>query len=176
MDRTALPKFTFALLAAVCAGFPSPGHAANPNALWEIVHNHCVPGQQNGTGPKPCELVDLAGGYVVLKDLRGATQYLVMPTAEVAGIEDPQILVGDALNYWAAAWAARKYVAERAGQAIPREDLSLAVNSQQGRTQNQLHIHVDCIRPDVREALRVHARRNRAGLGAARIPYARSSL
>jgi CDP-diacylglycerol pyrophosphatase len=155
-----LPRFPFQLLAAAVAFLaciPPDSDAANPNALWEIVHNHCVPGQQNGTGPKPCQLVDLAGGYVVLKDLRGATQYLVMPTAEIAGIEDPRILAGDAPNYWAAAWAARKYVAERAGQAIPREDMSLAVNSQQGRTQNQLHIHVDCIRLDVREALRTHA-------------------
>jgi len=155
-----LPRFPFCLLAAAVflAGISPDGIAANPNALWEIVHNHCVPGQKNGTGPKPCQLVDLAAGYVVLKDLRGATQYLVMPTAEVAGIEDPQILAGDAPNYWAAAWAARKYVAERAGQAIPREDMSLAVNSQQGRTQNQLHIHVDCIRLDVRDMLRAHAR------------------
>jgi CDP-diacylglycerol pyrophosphatase len=155
-----LPRFPFWLLTAAAiflASVSTAAIAASPNALWEIVHNHCVPGQKSGAGPKPCEVVDLAGGYAVLKDLRGATQYLVMPTAEIAGIEDPQILAGDAPNYWAAAWAARKYVAQRAGQAIPREDISLAVNSQKGRTQNQLHIHVDCIRLDVRQALRAHA-------------------
>jgi CDP-diacylglycerol pyrophosphatase len=32
--------------------------------------------------------------------------------------------------------------------------LSLAVNSIYGRSQNQLHIHVDCIRADVRAALK----------------------
>jgi CDP-diacylglycerol pyrophosphatase len=147
-----------AVAAVLLAAISTPGNAANPNALWEIVHNQCVPGQLGGIGPKPCQLVDLAAGYVVLKDLRGATQFLVMPTAEVAGIEDPQILAGNAPNYWAAAWAARRYVAERAGRAIPREDLGLAVNSQSGRTQNQLHIHVDCIRLDVRQALRAHSK------------------
>jgi CDP-diacylglycerol pyrophosphatase len=29
--------------------------------------------------------------------------------------------------------------------------MSLAVNSVYGRSQNQLHIHVDCVRPDVRD-------------------------
>jgi len=44
-----------------------------------------------------------------------------------------------------------------ADRALPREDLSLAINSIHGRTQNQLHIHIDCIRADVRDALREHA-------------------
>jgi CDP-diacylglycerol pyrophosphatase len=40
---------------------------------------------------------------------------------------------------------------------LPREDLSLAINSPYARTQNQLHIHVDCVRAAVAEALRTHA-------------------
>ena len=147
-----------ALAAILVSASALTANAANPNALWEIIHGHCVPGQQSGTGPAPCQLVDLAEGYAVLKDIRGDTQYLLLPTAEVAGIEDPKILATDAPNYWAAAWATRKYVDERAGQTIAREDLGLAINSREGRTQNQLHIHVDCIRLDVRNALRAHAR------------------
>ncbi len=154
MPITALRVFA---LAALLAASASTASAANPNALWEIVHGHCVPGQQSGTGPAPCQLVDLAEGYAVLKDIRGTTQFLLLPTAKVSGIEDSKILASDAPDYWAAAWAARKYVDERAGQTIPREDLGLAINSRQGRTQNQLHIHVDCIRMDVRNALRAHA-------------------
>ena len=37
---------------------------------------------------------------------------------------------------------------------MPRDDISLAVNSVYGRSQNQLHIHIDCVRSDVRNALR----------------------
>jgi CDP-diacylglycerol pyrophosphatase len=36
---------------------------------------------------------------------------------------------------------------------MPRDDISLAVNSVYGRSQNQLHVHIDCVRSDVREAL-----------------------
>jgi len=44
---------------------------------------------------------------------------------------------------------------------MPRETLSLAINSAVGRTHNQLHIHIDCVRADVRDALR----RARAQIG-----------
>ncbi|MGA8864930.1 MAG: CDP-diacylglycerol diphosphatase [Gallionella sp.] len=36
----------------------------------------------------------------------------------------------------------------------PRNQVALAINSAYGRTQNQLHIHVDCVRPDVDRILR----------------------
>jgi CDP-diacylglycerol pyrophosphatase len=159
MNRTALLKFSFPLiaLAALLVAGISSARAANPNALREIVHNHCVPGQQSGKGPAPCQLVDLAGGYAVLKDIRGSTQYLLLATADVTGIEDPQILEANAPDYWAAAWAARKFVDQLAHQILPREDIGLAINSRQGRTQNQLHIHVDCIRLDVVQKLQAHA-------------------
>jgi CDP-diacylglycerol pyrophosphatase len=36
---------------------------------------------------------------------------------------------------------------------MPRDMLSLAINSASGRTQDQFHIHIDCIRADIRDAL-----------------------
>jgi CDP-diacylglycerol pyrophosphatase len=39
------------------------------------------------------------------------------------------------------------------GHQMPRDTMSLAINSAYGRTQDQLHIHIDCIRPDVRNTL-----------------------
>jgi CDP-diacylglycerol pyrophosphatase len=105
--------------------------------------------------PAPCALVDVhAGGYAVLKDLEGATQYLLIPTVRVTGIEDPQLLRPGAPNYFAAAWRERAYTERAAGRSLPRDALSLAVNSPFSRSQNQLHIHIDCLRPDVRAVLR----------------------
>ena len=127
--------------------------AANPDALWNIIHGQCVPSELGGSGPAPCSLVDPREGYAVLKDIRGATQFLLIPTTKVTGIEDPQILVPGAPNYWEPAWEARKFMAERAGRAVPREDVGLAINSVHGRSQNQLHIHIDCLRADVKLAL-----------------------
>lgn len=137
--------------------------AANPNALWEIVHDQCVPNQERNADPAPCARVVLdegvARGYAVLKDIRGATQFLLIPTARLAGIEAPELLVSDAPNYFAAAWHARRFVEGRAHRTLPRDALSLAINSALARSQNQLHIHIDCVRADVREALREHGDR-----------------
>jgi CDP-diacylglycerol pyrophosphatase len=141
-------------------GLLLPGIAArafDPNALWNIVHGECVPNQLAHGDPKPCVDVNLRNGvergYVVLKDIRGATQYLLIPTQRIVGIESPALLAPDAENYFADAWNARGFVEKAAGHALPIDALSLAVNSVLARTQNQLHIHIDCIRPDVRATL-----------------------
>jgi len=131
--------------------------AYDPNALWNIVHGKCVPNQLANGDPKPCVEVDLKNGvergYAVLKDIRGATQYLLIPTQRIVGIESPALVAPDAENYFADAWNARGFVEEAVGRALPIDTLSLAVNSEFARTQNQLHIHIDCILPDVRATL-----------------------
>jgi CDP-diacylglycerol pyrophosphatase len=135
----------------------TPAARANPNALWDIVHGQCVPDMQARGAPAPCALVEIAGGvargYAALKDIRGASQYLLIPTARVTGIEDPALLAPDAPNYFDAAWRIRDLVQARLPVPLPRDGFSLAINSQFGRTQNQLHIHVDCVRTEVRQAL-----------------------
>ena len=143
-----------ALLALLAISRPA---VADSDALWYIVSEQCVPDQQQFHSPKPCELVDLAAGTVVLKDRVGDTQFLLMPTARITGIESPAILAPDAPNYWDAAWQARHFVNERAHRDLSREAVSLAINSERGRTQNQLHIQIDCVRLDVQAALREHA-------------------
>ncbi len=127
---------------------------ADPNVLWNIVHGECAPGEAAKGDPSPCLAVDLAAGYAVLKDRSGVTQVLVIPTAKVTGIEDGAVTAPGAPNYFRYAWAARRFVNAMAGEIIPRDELSLAVNSIYGRSQNQLHIHVDCIRADVRATLK----------------------
>lgn len=131
--------------------------AADPNALWNIVHGQCVPDQRGHGDPSPCAKVDLsageAAGFAVLKDIKGATQFLLIPTRHISGIESRGLLAPGATNYFAAAWEERDRVAWRLLRPMPRETLSLAINSAVGRTQNQLHIHIDCVRADVRDAL-----------------------
>lgn len=150
--RQAVALFAAAALLCV-AGAPAGPAAADPNALWTIVHDQCVPDEQARANPAPCAQVDLSGGYAVLKDLVGATQFLLIPSDRISGIESPELLAPGAPNYFAAAWRARSFVDERAGVTVPRDWMSLAVNSASGRTQNQFHIHVDCVRADVREAI-----------------------
>ena len=84
-----------------------------------------------------------------MKDRKGKTQFLLIPTKQIAGIESPEILDPDTPNYWRAAWEARKYVIERLGHELPRVALGMAINSAIRRGQDQLHIHIDCIQADV---------------------------
>jgi CDP-diacylglycerol pyrophosphatase len=138
------------------------GHAraADPDILWKIVHDKCVPGEATRHDPFPCESVDIShgtdAGFVVLKDLAGRSQFLLIPTAKISGIESPLLRAPDAANYFQDAWRARDFVERRMKTALPRDAISLAINSMSGRSQNQLHIHVDCIRTDVRAVLRAH--------------------
>ena len=137
--------------------FACSAHASDPNALWKIVNGECVPHQQEFGSPLPCISVNGSAGYAILKDIVGKTQLLLIPTAKVRGIEDPEILAPNAPDYWEYAWEAIRDVEALAGKPLPREDLSLAINSPYARTQNQLHIHIDCIRADVADALQTHA-------------------
>ncbi len=151
----------FATVGAVLACLlPTAGHAADPTALWKIVSEKCVPHEQASRDPSPCTAVDVSQGvekgFVVLKDINGVAQFLLIPTARIGGIEDGVILTPNATNYWDAAWQARYYVESRLQANLPRDGFALAINSPSGRTQDELHIHIDCIRPDVRAALREH--------------------
>jgi CDP-diacylglycerol pyrophosphatase len=159
-------------LVAIAALLAATGMAhADPDALWKITHDKCVPDQQEHGAPAPCALVDLQGGadkgFVILKDLVGDTQYLLIPTEKITGIESPELLAPDAPNYFADAWAERHFTETAAKRDLPRSNLSLAVNSTSGRSQNQLHIHIDCVAPAVRDAVL----RNIAAIGDKWAPF-----
>ena len=128
------------------------------DVLWVVVNNECVPDQLQKHTPMPCVRVDLDDGvekgFAILKDIWGNTQFLLIPTARIPGIESPAILAPDAPNYFADAWDARTYIDAALGHRLPREDIGLAINSDVGRSQDQLHIHVDCVQPEVQATLR----------------------
>ena len=115
-----------------------------------------MPDEQQHQHPALCAEVVLDPGYAVLKDIVGNTHFLLIPTARISGIDDPAILAPGAPNYWDAAWRVRHFTEQRLGHALPRDVLSLAINSAVARTQDQLHIHIDCVRADVHAALAAH--------------------
>ena len=126
-------------------------------ALWTIVHGQCVAHAEAGQGPAPCERIDLSHGedqgVALLKDRVGVAQFLAIPTRRVTGIEDPFALDPDAPDYFAFAWAARDALAAELGRPLPREDISIAINSEFARSQDQLHLHLDCLDKDVAATL-----------------------
>jgi CDP-diacylglycerol pyrophosphatase len=132
------------------------------NALWELIHNICVPGQSLRRDPNPCLEVDLTGGvengFAILRDPRGGTQFLLIPTAPISGIESPAVLNPNGTNYFALAWEARTHLDDTLHLTIPRDDVGMAINSLVSRSQDQLHIHFSCVRPDVWNTLHQHER------------------
>ena len=154
------PRRLIHLCAIVLAALTLPGapaRAAHSNALWRVVHDLCVPDRKLVGLSAPCIAVDLNAGYAIVPDPGELYDLLVVPTARVTGIEDPHLLAAGSPNYWQFAWSARLGLTHRLGADIPRQDVGMAVNAVAGRTQNQLHIHLSCIQPEVAEALQASA-------------------
>ena len=152
----------FGLTALLILAAPAAPRAdVDHDALWKIAHDQCVPDERAHANPAPCVRVDLRRGvdkgYVVLKDRVGVAQYLLIATRRLSGIDDPEILAPNAPNYWAEAWDNRRYVSAAAKGALAWDDIGLAINSALSRSQNQLHIHIDCLQPDVRALLAAHS-------------------
>ena len=129
--------------------------------LWHVVQT-CVVNHRLLGAEFPCLEVKIANdsdaGFAVLKVPFKSTHIVVAPTIPVQGIESPELQAVDAPNYVKDAWEARHYVAERAGRPLAWDDVGLAINSGLGRSQDQLHIHVDCVQPYVRTILREFAK------------------
>jgi CDP-diacylglycerol pyrophosphatase len=144
------------LLAGVVVATVMAVQAHQRGLLWRIVQL-CVADQVDNHRPRPCSYVSLSdgeqNGYVVLEDPLSRAQFLVMPTRRISGIESPDILRDGGPNYWQAAWQSRTYVFRRLRRRLPRDAVGLAINSAPDRSQDQLHIHVDCLRRSVRRQI-----------------------
>jgi len=148
--RTLLPCAWGAVLALWLA--PAGGWAANRDALRQIVQEQCVVNWSRQHSARPCERI--SEGFAVLADRKGGAHFLLIPTKTVAGMESPELLEPAAPNYFAAAWAARDLLARVVGHDVPRGAVGLALNPRHARTQDQMHIHIECLRAEVARRLR----------------------
>jgi CDP-diacylglycerol pyrophosphatase len=132
--------------------------AASPmrQALWQTVRA-CVADFKLTGGSFPCRLVDLTGGeergYVVLRAPFGPPDTVLAPTRRVIGVEDPWLQSPDSPNYFDAAWRARAYLKGSDGRSPRTDEFALAVNSALTRSQDQLHIHLGCFLPAMKNRL-----------------------
>jgi CDP-diacylglycerol pyrophosphatase len=140
-----------------------PSVPAGPDALRRIVQDHCVVNWLQHHDPAPCERIFLADpktsdtGYAVLADAKGGAHYLLIPTETMAGVDSSELLDPETPNYFAEAWHARDLLGKFVGHEVPRAAIGLTVNTAQMRTQNQFHIHIECLRQDVFDSLRASA-------------------
>lgn len=155
--RRTIVLFILLLIVAVVGGLTLRQYLHHPDALWRIVSEQCVPHQRDNQNPEPCAKVDLQTGYVLLKDINGPLQYLLLPTAKMSGMESPELLQSKTANFLWLAWQERNVMSVRRGTHVSDDIISLTINSATGRSQNQLHIHISCLRSEVRDQLNQYA-------------------
>lgn len=140
------------LISAAALPLRADRAGAHSNALWTVVRACTLNSRVTGA-PWPCLAVDRRRGFTVIADPKRPTQLLVTPTTRVTGIESAALMAPGVPNFWWLAWSSRAWLDRRAQRAVPPDDVGLAVNSVPGRTQDQLHVHIDCLRPSVRRAI-----------------------
>jgi CDP-diacylglycerol pyrophosphatase len=180
MRRQMIPelrKTLFALAAAAAAfsaigrgtlhtpGQKTPDLAPNAgrDAFQQIVQNQCVANWLQHNNPSPCERVLLADakadsiGYALLADPDGGAHYLLIPTQTMTSTDSGELLDPNLPNYFAEAWHGRDLLSKFVGRAVPMTDVGLVVATPAARTQNQFHIHIECLRQDVVDSLKATA-------------------
>ncbi|ACA17746.1 CDP-diacylglycerol diphosphatase [Methylobacterium sp. 4-46] len=146
-------------VALITAGVGAAAGAPR-DVLWVALQG-CILAKKTTGGAFPCLSVDLGDGArpgtAVLRAPGQRTHLVVMPTASVVGLEAPELQTSTGNAYWRAALTARSTVTEVLKGELPIDDVGLAVNSTSGRSQDQLHIHVDCLKPSIQVALQRYA-------------------
>ena len=130
--------------------------AARRYFLWDKISSQCVPNYIRDGSYSPCAMVDLKNGYVIYKVDGDKYQYLLLPTEKISGIEDPK-LMGTRRNYFYQAWQSRVFLVRKIGKNINDQDILVAINAKNERTQDQLHLHISCISEATRAAFETEA-------------------
>ncbi|TXM69436.1 CDP-diacylglycerol diphosphatase [Methylobacterium sp. WL120] len=150
-------------LLILLAVLPVPARSAGDpsrDVLWAALKT-CVLAKTVANRTFPCLDVDLGDadrpGTAVLRAPGEPTHVVVMPTQSVAGLEATVLRGARGAAYWRAALAARRLVSDPLKGRVPVAEVGLAVNSARGRSQDQLHIHLDCMKPRVLASLKAHA-------------------
>lgn len=163
-----------AFLLAVAAGARGSTHTprkegadlvpgAGRDALRETIQNQCLVNWRARHDPSPCERIVLAdakresAGYAVIEAAKGGAHYLLVPVQTMAGTDSGELLDPDLPNFFAEAWAARDLLSKYVGHAVPRTAVGLALNTAREREQNQFHLHLECLRPEVADMLHAAA-------------------
>jgi CDP-diacylglycerol pyrophosphatase len=146
-------KVLFLLLALAAQ---AAGVEADRGALWRVVQS-CVADHALTGAAFPCLDVNLSGGkergYVVLRRPLANLDLILAPTTKILGVEDPRLQSLEAPNYFEDAWSARVFLTARRKIPLAHDDVALAVNSRELRSQDQLHIHIGCLSRETKQTL-----------------------
>ena len=123
------------------------------DSLWLVVHDLCGPMDSLTGVPIPCLAVNRERGFATLRPSLKKTGLIVTPLHRVSGVESPALQQADTPNYWLDAWSQRDLVTKTTPRSLKWSEIGMAINSPQCRSQDQLHIHVDCLDPRLKQTL-----------------------
>ena len=130
---------------------------ARSDALWLVTQDLCQPNYHYRRDPAPCQQIyqppGSGQGFSVLQNPRYQYHFILVPTQAMAGIESIALSRPGRTDYFGYAWLMRYRLMAAYGADVPEDKLGMAINSAWGRSQNQLHIHLTCLREDVRRQL-----------------------
>ncbi len=160
----AATSVTTAVAAAPVAPVTSATSDTGRDRLRFIAQQQCLPNWLTERNPAPCVSVTPGEGvepegFVVLADRKGGAHFLLIPTRTISGIESPELRVPGSLNYFESAWAAREVLSAVVGRGVPRSAIGMAVNQVRSRSQDQLHIHLSCLRKSVYDVVQAQSER-----------------
>jgi CDP-diacylglycerol pyrophosphatase len=154
--RSRLARLGCALLILAAVSGAAAGEAFNREALWLVVRSCVIAKVSLGTA-LPCLEIDVnqgtGSGVAVLRVPLASTHLLVVPLRQISGLESPALQSPDSGRYWQAAWEARHFILEDFPKARVSGAIGLAANSKFVRSQDQFHIHVDCVQGSVERIL-----------------------
>lgn len=150
-----MSRVAFAALAALVVSAVAVRSEAQRFALWRVVES-CVLDHEMTGAALPCLHVDTSGGddrgFVILQPPFGSADTILSPTRRIVGMEDPWLRSDEAPNYFEDAWEARNWL-PTPERKLNRDDFAFAVNSPYLRSQDQLHIHMGCATPLMRQVV-----------------------
>ena len=144
------------LALSLALGAQAAGAEADRGALWRVVQS-CIADHALTGVAFPCLDVNLSGGkergYIVLRRPLASSGLILAPTAKILGVEDPRLQSLEAPNYFEDAWRARVFLTAGRKTPLAHDDVALAVNSRELRSQDQLHIHIGCLSHETKQTL-----------------------
>lgn len=122
---------------------------ADPDALKKAIQEACL-----GKTVDKAKCLAVEDGAVVFRTQKPPYHYLLVPINHIAGIESPEFWQNDYPSWFTKAWKLRHLSAPWMGTNKTNSDVAIALNSKLRRTQDQLHIHMNCVRPEVIDVLK----------------------
>jgi CDP-diacylglycerol pyrophosphatase len=133
---------------------------ASRGALWTVVQA-CLINHALTSAAFPCLDVDVSDGrergYVIVRSPLSVSNLILAPTRPIIGVEDPSLQAFDAPNYFEDPRNSLRFLQGARQKPLARDDIVLAVNSRQSRTQDQLHVHIGCLYANAKQTVRALA-------------------